>query len=147
MSECIDDTTLSRMVKAGVVHSVHVIGQAGGWTVMVDDGKHKYPLASRNMSVVRVWRRFETLVSYFKDIGLSQFEVDAANFEQDSTSRAKRTDQVEALTMAHEAADHEKWFRKQVQASIDDPRPSIAHEKVKAKFAAKAKALRQRMKG
>ncbi|WP_193087957.1 hypothetical protein [Advenella sp. FME57] len=147
MSECIDDTTLSKMVETGVVHGVHVIGQAGGWTVMVNDGAHKYPLATRNISVVRVWRRFETLVSYFKDIGLTQFEVDAANFEQDSTSRAKRTDQIEALKMAHEATDHDTWFREQVQASIDDPRRSIAHEKVKAKFAAKAKELRQRMKG
>ncbi|WP_365680163.1 hypothetical protein [Propionivibrio sp.] len=28
------------------------------------------------------------------------------------------------------------WFREQVQASIDDPRPSIAGEVVEAKFAA-----------
>ena len=147
MSEYIDDTTFSRMVESGVVHGVHVIGQAGGWTVMVDDGEHKFPLATGNTSVVRVWRRFETLVSYLKDIGLTQFEVDAANFERNTASRANTPDPAEALKISHEADAHDKWFREQVQASIDDPRPSVAHEQVKAKFATKAKMLRQRMKG
>lgn len=147
MSEFIDHATLSRMVEAGVVHSAHVVGQPGGWAVMVKSGKHEFPLATRNMRVVLVWRRFETLVSYLKGIGLTQFDVDAANFEQNTTSRAKRPDRAEALKKTHEAAAHDKWFREQVQASIDDPRPSIAHEQMKAKFAAKADALLQRMKG
>lgn len=30
---------------------------------------------------------------------------------------------------------HDKWFRAKVQEALDDPRPSIAHEEVKARIA------------
>jgi hypothetical protein len=46
---------------------------------------------------------------------------------------------------AHEAVAYDTWFLEQVQASIDDPRPSIAGELVEAKFAAKRDALRKQM--
>jgi len=44
-----------------------------------------------------------------------------------------------------EAAEYDAWFRRQVQAAIDDPRPSIPGEEVEAKFAAKREALRKRL--
>lgn len=147
MSEFIDHTTLSRMVETGVVHSAHVVGLPGGWAVVVKSEKHECLLVTKNTRIVRVWRRFETLVSCLKGIGLTQFEVDTSNFEQNNTSRAKRPDRAQALKKIHEATAYNKWFKEQVQASIVDPRPSIAHDQVKAKFAAKADALRQRMKG
>ncbi|HCP77361.1 MAG: hypothetical protein CML16_02265 [Pusillimonas sp.] len=128
MSETIDHTTLSRLVEAGVVHGAHVVGQPGGWAVMVKYGVHERPLATQRNHQVRVFRRFETLVSYLKEMGLSQFDVDAANFDQNSVTAAKRPDRAEALKKAHEAAAYEKWFRDQVQASIDDPRPSLTNE-------------------
>lgn len=147
MSEFIDHTTLSRMVEAGAVRGAHVVGQNGGWAVVVRYGMHERPLAAQRSRQVRIFRKLETLVAYLRGVGLSQFDVDAANFEQESTTRAKRPDRAAALKNAHEAAAYDKWFREQVQAAIDDPRPSIPHEQVKAKFAAKAEALRQRMKG
>jgi hypothetical protein len=45
---------------------------------------------------------------------------------------------------AKELPDYAGWFRAQVQAAIDDPRPSIPDAKVRAKFAAKREALRAR---
>jgi hypothetical protein len=33
---------------------------------------------------------------------------------------------------AEEAAAYDSWFRAQVQASIDDPRPGIPHDQVMA---------------
>ena len=37
---------------------------------------------------------------------------------------------------------HDAWFRAKVQEALDDPRPGIPHEEVKAHFAARrAKAL------
>jgi hypothetical protein len=45
---------------------------------------------------------------------------------------------------AHEAAAYDKWFRAQVQASIDDPRPSIPQEEVMAEFAQRRQELLQR---
>ncbi|MBS9435035.1 hypothetical protein [Photorhabdus hainanensis] len=56
-------------------------------------------------------------------------------------STPNRPDRVEALKRAHEAALYDAWFRKQVQAAIDDPHPCVPHEEVKARFAAKKAAL------
>jgi DNA-damage-inducible protein J len=33
-------------------------------------------------------------------------------------------------------ADHDAWFRGKVQEALDDPRPAVANEEVKARFAA-----------
>jgi hypothetical protein len=46
------------------------------------------------------------------------------------------------LKEAH-AADYDKWFRTQVQASIDDPRPKVSAEDARKQMAAPRKELRQ----
>lgn len=147
MFEIIDQATLSKIVEAGVAYRVQVIGRPGGWTVVFKFEKRKFHLVTKNTKEVQVWRQFEALVSYLKSIGLIQFEVNAANFERNNIYPGKRPDRAEALKKKHAAAAYDEWFGKQIQTSIGDPRPSIAHEQVKAKFAAKADALRQRMKG
>jgi hypothetical protein len=44
---------------------------------------------------------------------------------------------------AHEAAAHAAWLQEQVQASIDDPRPSLPDDQVRARFADRKAALKQ----
>lgn len=63
----------------------------------------------------------------------------------ESTTDIKHLDQFDTLKLAHEAADYNSWFCAQVQASRDDPRPSIPSEEVKAHFAKKRAALRERI--
>lgn len=50
------------------------------------------------------------------------------------------------MKAAHEDAAYNKWFRAQVQASLDDPRPSIPDATVKKHFAAKRKAVEKQLK-
>jgi hypothetical protein len=95
------------------------------------------PLAAQHSRNVRLLRRFETLVSYLKDISIARVDVDSSNYTPDVINTARRPDRAEALKRAHEAAAYDAWFRVQIQTSIDDPRPSIPHEVVEAKFAAK----------
>ena len=143
-TETIDHGTLSRLVEAGAVSGAHIVGRSGGWAVMVRFGTTERPLAAQRSRQVRLFRRFETLVAYLKGVGIARFEVDAAEFDP-QTTRPARPDRSEALKHAHEAAAYDVWFREQVQASIDDPRPGITHEVVEAKFAAKREALRKRL--
>ena len=143
MTETIDHGTLFRLVEAGAVSGVHIVGQRGGWAVMVRYGTHERPLAAQRSRRVRLFRRFETMVSYLKDVGIGQFDVDAANFDPQAIRRI-RPDRSDALKHAHEAAAYDNWFRAQVQASLDDPRPSIPDTEVKAHFAARRDALRKR---
>lgn len=81
--DTIDHTTLSRLVEAGVVRGVDVIGHPGGWSVMVKYGMTERMLAARR-GTVRSFRRFETLVAYLRPLGIVHMNVNAANFEQTS---------------------------------------------------------------
>ncbi|MDR2875096.1 MAG: hypothetical protein LBV44_04120 [Methylobacillus sp.] len=144
-TETIDHSTLSRLVEAGTVRDARVIGQPGGWAITVKYGKHEQPLASTNSRAVRQFRRLETLVAYLKGIGLSQFDVDATNYDQTSASATKRPDRSAALKRAHEAAAYDAWFRQQVQEALDEEGEGISGEVVEAKFAKKRAALEKRI--
>jgi hypothetical protein len=45
------------------------------------------------------------------------------------------------MKRAHEAAAYDAWLRKQVRASIDDPRPSTSADEARTHMAARRQAL------
>lgn len=143
-AETIDHGTLSRLVEAGAVRGAHIVGQSGGWAVLVKYGMTERPLAAQRSRQVRLFRRLETLVAYLKGVGIARFDVDAANYDPETPQDTRsRPDRAEALKRAHQAAAYDAWFREQVQASIDDPRPSVPDDEARAQFAARKAALRQ----
>jgi hypothetical protein len=147
-AETIDHSTLSRLVEAGAVHGAHVVGQTGGWSIVIRYGKTESPLAAQRSRQVRLFKRMDTLVSYLKDVGISQFDVDAAHYAPETTARP---DRAEALRRAHEAAEYDRWFREQVEEAIreaDDPNAVwIPHEVVKEEMARERAKLLARLKG
>ena len=74
--ETIDHVTLSRLVEAGVVRGAKVIGQLGGWGIVIRYGRTERTLAAKR-GAVRIFRRFETLVGYLKEIGVTRYHVDS----------------------------------------------------------------------
>jgi hypothetical protein len=116
-TKTIDHATLAEHVTAGTVLSAHVIGQPGGWGIVVKEGSMSRTLAARRGSA-RVFRRLETLVVYLKRIGLDRFEIDASGypFVALSRRRPKKTVRTES---ANETADHDRWFRLQVKNTVD----------------------------
>lgn len=129
-TETIDHTTLSKLAEAGVVRSAHVVGQAGGWGVLVKYGMTERALAAQRSQQVRIFRKLETLVNYLKGVGIARFDVDAVNYDADSVTVQKRPDRAIAMKNAHEAAAYDKWLKAEIQEAIDDPTPSIPHEDV-----------------
>ncbi|WP_063503104.1 hypothetical protein [Rhizobium etli] len=120
-AETVDHSTLSRLVDAGAVEAAHVVGKTGGWSVVIRYGKSERPLAAQRSRQVRLFKRMDTLVSYLKDVGISQFDVDAADYVSETASRP---DRAAALRRTHKAAEYDKWFREQVEEAIrqaDDP--------------------------
>jgi hypothetical protein len=61
-------------------------------------------------------------------------------------ARRARPDRAVALKRAHASAAYDKWFRSKVQAALDDPRPSILHEDVSARWAKKRVELLKKVK-
>uniref|UniRef100_UPI0039F6A686 type II toxin-antitoxin system RelB family antitoxin n=1 Tax=Sulfuriferula sp. GW6 TaxID=3345112 RepID=UPI0039F6A686 len=143
-TETIDHTTLSRLAEAGAVRSAHIVGQKGGWGVLVKYGMTERALAAQRSHQVRIFRKFETLVSYLKGVGIARFEVDAVDYDPTLKATRARPDRAVAMKNAHEAAAYDKWFRAQVQEALDDPRPSIPHEQVQAEWAIERAELLKR---
>ncbi len=130
-TETIDHTTLSRLAEAGAVRSAHIIGQKGGWGVLVKYGMTERALAAQRSREVRIFRRFETLVSYLKSVGIARFEVDAVDYDPAALkTTSRRPDRAVAMKSAHEAAAYNKWLKAEIQEAIDDTSPSIPHEEV-----------------
>jgi hypothetical protein len=130
--DTIDHVTLMRLVEANAVRGASVIGQAGGWGIVIQYGMTERALAAKR-GAVRVFKKFETLVRYMKSIGLARYQVDASNYEADAAKvEPQRSDAAARMKAAHAAAAYTAWLNKEVQAAIDDQSPSITHAEVLA---------------
>jgi len=143
----IDHGTLRRLVDAGAHVGAEVVGRLGGWGVVINYG-HASQTLSATRGTPRTWRQFETLAGYLKELGIVEYRVNTAGFEP-GAGGGKQVDKrsataSERMKRAHQAAAHDTWFREQVQASIDDPRPSVDDDVAKKQFAAKRAALAKR---
>ncbi len=115
--DTIDHNTVAHLLEAGAVCGVDVIGQPGGWGVVVKYGMTERPLAARR-GAVRVFRKFETLAGYLKGLGISEYRVDATGFTPTATAHA-RPDSAERMRLAHEAAAYNDWLNTKVSASLE----------------------------
>lgn len=141
--DTIDHMTLERLVEAGAVRGADVIGHAGGWGVIVKYGMTERALAARR-GAVRTFRKFETLVSYLKGIGISDYHVHAADFDPVGMKATRvRPDASERMRSAFEAKAHTDWVRERVAMSLADPRPNVTHEQVMADVQAVIDAKRK----
>jgi len=103
-ADTIDHATLERLVEAGAVRGAHVVGQPGGWGVVVQYGMTERVLAARR-GTVRVFRKFETLAGYLKGIGILQYQVDARGYDPVALKVERtRSDASQRMKAAHEAA-------------------------------------------
>ena len=127
-TETIDHTTLTKLAEAGVVRSAHVVGQDGGWGILVKYGMTERALAAQRSHQVRIFRKLETLVEYLKGVGIPRFDVDAVNYDPHSTTTTKRPDRAAAMKDAHAAAAYTKWLKAEVQEALDDTSSTIPHD-------------------
>src|ERR1035438_2010821 len=103
--DTIDHTTLQHLVEAGAVRGADVVGKPGGWGIIIKYGMTQRTLAARR-GAVRTFSRLEALVNYLKSIGISQFMVNAAEF--DPADKTTRPDSAERMKKTFDAAEHDK---------------------------------------
>lgn len=148
--ETIDHSTLSKLIEAGSIRDAEVIGQPGGWSVVVNYGMSQRALAARR-GQVRLFRNFETLAEYLKGMGYVKLTVNTADFDRTLPKSRTRPDAAEHLRQAHQAAMYDKWFRGQVGqalAEADDPATEwVSGMDVSAKAAARRAAWRAKVGG
>ena len=128
----IDTAMARRMVEACAIRGASIIGQPGGWSVMLKMGMTEKPLGTQRTDKPRTWRSLDTCMAYLRsELNIVRVDsLDASNYSNSDITRRPRLDAAERMKRAHEAAAYDAWFREQVQAAIDDPRPSIPHDQV-----------------
>jgi hypothetical protein len=140
----IDHGTLRRLVDAGAHVGAEVVGSGGSWGIVINYGRNSQTLAATR-GRPKTFRQFETLAGYLKELGIVEYRVNAAEFEPGAPRKEapdrRSVTASERMKRAHEAAAYDTWFREQVQASIDDPRPSLGDDEARAHMAARRQAL------
>lgn len=77
-----------------------------------------------------------------RGIGIATAQVDATDWDPEQKEATQsRAHRAQAMRAAHEAAAYNLQLAKEIQASIDDPRPGIAHESVMAEMDAAIAAM------
>ncbi len=119
------------------------IGTKNGEAAMLSKARSKEPRSFSNpIQALYLLRKLGLFVGDFDTVGW--------NPEQKRITRT-RPDRAEALKRTHQAAEHDKWFRAQVEEALeeaDDPNTKwISHEDAKASWAKKRAELMKRIEG
>ena len=142
----IDTAQAREMMLANAIRGAAIIGEPGGWSVLLKLGKTDKTLGTQRTNKPRQWISLDRCVKYLKqELGVARFHLlDATRHGEAAAGRSARSDAADRLRRAHAAADYDQWFRAQVQEALDDPASPIDHARVKRSFAAKRAALRKR---
>ena len=113
----IDHRTLTKLAEDSAMRETLAVGQPGGWRIEVELNGTRGCLVSKRGGT-RLFGRLETLTAYLKQVGIQRFSVLAENFEPAPTG--KRPDAAERLAQTHAAAEHDTWFRRQVEEALEE---------------------------
>jgi hypothetical protein len=114
----IDHATLAHLSEAGAVRGACVVGQPGGWGVVIQYGTTERTLAAKR-GAARIFKKFETLASYLKTVGIEEFKTDTRRFDPATTLKPtpQRTDAAERMKEAHAAVAYRNWLEGKVSAA------------------------------
>ncbi len=149
-NQTIDTAMAKRLVEAAAIRGASIIGQPGGWSVVLKLGMQEKSLGVQRSDKPRMWRSLDRCVEYLrKELRIARFDLlDATNYSDVSLAGKSREDSAERLRKAHEAAAHDKWFREQVDAGLaeaDDPAAEwVTSEEANDSWAKKRAALAKR---
>jgi len=146
MPDTIDGKAVQSLVEAGAISGATVLGQPGGWAVLVRYGPLERAVAAQRACKPRLWRNLETAASFVREqLGVIRFEVDAQAHMPDAESR-RRPDQAERMKRRHEAAAHDVWFQGEVGKSLaradNGETHWLSHESVMTKLDARITILK-----
>ena len=121
-SEIIDTAVAKQLIQAHAVRSASIVGQPGGWSVVLRLEVSEKRLAAQRSKHVRIWRSLDRCVAFMRsELGVAQFErLDASLYAAEGPVRKTRADAANRMKRAHEAAAYDEWFRAQVGEGLRD---------------------------
>ena len=137
--QCMTVEQLRAASAAGGVAGVTLKGRGGAFLVQIATRSGSAAVLAKARSTVP--RRFGNPVAalnVLRDIGITVGQFDASEWdpaekEQSPGNRGR----AEAMRNAHRAAAYTQWLAAEIQAAMDDPRPSIPHDEVMARMKAR----------
>lgn len=125
----IDTANAKTLVESRAICGASIIGQPGGWSVVLKLGLQECALAMQRSDKPRTWRSLDRAVAYLKnELHIARVDLlDATHHCAGEPLAGKsRADAAERLRLAHEAAGHDKWFRSQVDVALAEADASDA---------------------
>lgn len=105
------------LVNSGAVKSTTILGRKGGYAVLAGVGQEQLVLGTRQ-GTVRMFSTADTAIKWLRGVGVYHAQLDATHFEEGSL-RPSRPDTVRKSREANAALAHDRWFREQVQSTLD----------------------------
>lgn len=152
-SNTIDSAIAKRMVEAAAIRGASIIGQPGGWAVMLKLGLQEKPLGVQRTDKPRMWRSLDTCMDYLKnELHISRVDlVDASNHSDVPLTGRSRPDAAKRMRGAFEAAAHDEWFRAEITQALqeaDDPNTRwVSNESANKSWAAERAQLVKKVGG
>ncbi len=146
-AETIEHKTFASLAKAGAVSDVTVTAHGRAWSILAKVRKTFFTVAAKRGGP-REFAKFETAVIYLQELGIQRYEVDSQDFDATALPKRRREDAAAKLRQAHEAAEHDAWFREQVRIGLEEAdSPTavwVSNEDLKADRAAWRDELRRK---
>ncbi|MDZ5450758.1 hypothetical protein [Labrys sp. ZIDIC5] len=138
--EIIDSKAVKSLVEARALRGATVLGQPGGWAVLVRYGDAERAVAGQKSRRMRLWRHADSAITFVRtELGMDRFDVDAHHHRVDANER-RRPDASERMLQQQEAVAHDRWFRAEVQEALDGmaegTNPRVAADKVTKRLGA-----------
>lgn len=138
---------LRATVSAGGVVGVTLKGQGSGFFMEISTRSGNDAVLSKARSSEP--RRFgspNSALIVLREMGIAVAQLDATDWNPDQKEVTQsRESRAQAMREAHEAAAYSKWLAAEIQESIDDPRPDIAHDEVMARMEARIARRRREL--
>ena len=121
-TQTVDTAMAKRLVQALAVRGASIIGQPGGWSVILKIGTTEQALGAQRTNKPRTWRSLDRCVEYLKtELHLARFELlDATQHSDVELVGNSRSDTSERMRQTHQAAAYDKWFRAEVSAGVKE---------------------------
>ncbi|MDZ7875640.1 MAG: hypothetical protein U5N27_22680 [Rhizobium sp.] len=137
-----DGKAVKNLAGAHALNGAVVFGQPGGFAILVRYGVNERAVAAQRSRRMRIWRNLNTAAAYVHDeLGLARFEIDMTDHDPAAVER-RRPDTAERQRQIHEAAEHDAWFRGEVQKALDGIKDGSNAAIPEDEWAARAKVKR-----
>lgn len=118
-TQTIDTAMAKRMVEAAAIRGASIIGQPGGWVVMLKLGLQERPLGVQRGNKPRMWRSLDTCTEYLKnELHIARIDcLDATHHTDAALPGVARPDSAKRMREAFEASAYTQWLHDVVEDS------------------------------